>query len=115
MSMQPSPRHQLDTSLDPFAIACPTFGCRGNCYVCNPTDEARSPVSSSTLSQESPATLVIESPTDSEEKGCPTWVSCQQKRQRFLQKPFLVRLFGLTAVTTAILAIQSYAREMLGK
>ena len=100
---------EADDIMDPYAIACPTFGCRGDCFVCDPERKGGA-VTAPALGEG----LEIGS-TEVTEDGCPIWNSCQQKRARFMKKPLLVRLFGLTAITTVLLALQSYGKVIMEK
>lgn len=107
----------LDNSLDPYAIVCPTFGCRGDCYVCDPerkshqttvqTDRIESTLSFAEAKE-------FGSP-DATESRCPIWSSCQQKRARFTKKPRWMQLLGLTAITTAVLSLLSYGKLITDK
>lgn len=95
-----------DFVLDPYCMACPTFGCRGDCHVCDPDRK----VQAGKLTVEG---LDIGSSVEMTEDGCPIWSSCQQKRARFMKKPLWIRLFGLTAITTALVALQAYGRQVM--
>lgn len=97
-----------DHDLDPFAIACPTFGCRGDCFVCDPERKSKDALTVIRETLDMGSGEVVED-------GCPIWSSCQQKRARFTQKPFWMRVFGLTAITTGLLALQSFGRILLEK
>lgn len=111
--------------MDPYTMVCPTFGCRGDCYVCDPERKMDSKTTESTEEHESLQSVNISERLKHEEvievkaadvESSVKWGSGDQKKKsRFLKKSFWLRIFGLTAVTTAFMALQSYSRAVIDK
>lgn len=112
--------------LDPFHMACPTFGCKGDCDVCLPDRSA-------TIPDPDPASVEVETDLNNKEvsemdnrltdtttlatpeKEVDADDHKPKKKNRYLRKSFWLKVFGITAVTTVFLAVQTYTSQMWSK